>query len=80
VDTWNEKIKLLNPATPHPLFSRDRLCEVDDPNGFLASMLTEDILNKFNNAGIMLEFHLMNSLSKKMISASSFEILTNHLG
>ena len=52
VDTWNQKIQLLNPATPRQLFSRDRLCEVDDPNGFLASMLTEDILNKFNNAGV----------------------------
>jgi len=52
---WIQGIKnsITQPCNTSSLFSRDRLCEVDDPNGFLASMLTEDILNKFNIAGVL---------------------------
>jgi hypothetical protein len=34
------------------LHSKDTFGEVDDPHGVLATMMTEDILNKLGNSGI----------------------------
>ena len=49
VDDWNTKIQKLNPNESISLFSKDNLCEVDDPNGILGKMLTTEVLNQFNN-------------------------------
>ena len=52
VDMWNKKIQQLNPNELISLHSSDKLCEVDDPHGILRKMLTEDILNNFNNVSV----------------------------
>ena len=54
-DKWNEKIWMKNFATTlactHYLFFWE-WTGVDDSNRYLASMIAEDIVNKFNNADI----------------------------
>jgi len=52
VDDWNTKIQELNPNEKISLFSKDILCEVDDPHGILNRMLTDDVLHQFNNYSI----------------------------
>jgi hypothetical protein len=49
VDEWNSKIQNLNSNEAISLFSKDSLCEVDDPHGILSKMLTKEVLQKFNN-------------------------------
>ena len=49
VDEWNSKIQKLNPNESVSLFSKDNLCEVDDPHGILSKMLTTEVLHQFNN-------------------------------
>jgi len=49
VDEWNTKIQALNQNEAISLFSKDNLCEVDDPHGILKNMLTRDVLHQFNN-------------------------------
>jgi hypothetical protein len=49
VDEWNTKIQTLNSNEPISLFSKDNLCEVDDPHGILTKMLTKEVLHQFNN-------------------------------
>jgi len=49
VDLWNEEIQNLNLNNIHTLYSSDSLSEVDDQKGILKKMLTEEILNAFNN-------------------------------
>ena len=53
VDEWNARIQTLNPAIMHePLASHDQLTESDDPRDILRGMLSDDILNNFNNNGV----------------------------
>ena len=49
VDEWNTKIQALNTNEPVSLYSKDNLCEVDDPYGILSKMLTKEVLHQFNN-------------------------------
>lgn len=49
VDEWNSKIQTLNPNEAISLFSKDNLCEVDDPHGILNKMLTKEVLHQFKN-------------------------------
>jgi len=49
VDEWNTKIQTLNQNEAISLFSKDSLCEVDDPHGILGNMLTKDVLHQFKN-------------------------------
>jgi len=52
VDHWNKRIQELNSNQIVNLFSKDKLCEVDDPHNILHNMLTEDILHQFNNNSV----------------------------
>jgi len=52
VDHWNKRIQELNSNEIVNLFSKDKLCEVDDPHNILHNMLTEDILHQFNNNSV----------------------------
>ena len=53
VDEWNKQIQKLNPAELYePLASHDELTESDDPHNILRGMLSDDILNNFNNNGV----------------------------
>jgi len=49
VDKWNAEIQKLNQNDTISLFSKDNLCEVDDPHGILNNMLTKEVLNEFNS-------------------------------
>ena len=54
VDSWNSTIQNMNPnilGKKH-LLSADKLAEVDDPTNILKDMLTTEVLNSFNNAGV----------------------------
>jgi hypothetical protein len=51
-DIWNERIQQRNNQELYSCVSKDKLCEVDDKNGYIASMMTEQVLNKFNRNGI----------------------------
>lgn len=52
VDFWNTAIQAINPNTPQVLLSHDYFADVDDPNGILASMLTEAVLNSYTNTQV----------------------------
>ena len=52
VDQWNELVQNMNPNDEHLLSSEDSLSEVDDPKDILRSMLSEDVLNNFNNNSV----------------------------
>jgi hypothetical protein len=52
VDKWNSIVQDMNPNELHVLKSRDRFCEVDDPNGYLSGMLSPEILGDFNHIGV----------------------------
>ena len=53
VDEWNSRIQELNPnILLEPLASHDQLTESDDPHNILKQMLTDDVLNNFNNNGV----------------------------
>ena len=49
VDSWNTKIQALSKNPPQSLFSTDKLSEVDDPKGVLKSILSLDVLNRFQD-------------------------------
>ncbi len=51
-DFWNTKIQSFNHERPHSLLSVDTLCDCDDPYGILKSMLTSDLLNRYNHSGV----------------------------
>jgi hypothetical protein len=51
-DMWNKMVQDMNPNEAVEYKSRDKLCEVDDPHGHLARMMTTEVLNNFNNNGI----------------------------
>ena len=49
VDEWNDRIAALNPNQEHsPLLSQDSFTDVDDPNGHLKRMISDEVLNKYN--------------------------------
>jgi len=52
VDHWNEIVQKMNPNADHLLLSDDSLNEVDDPHNILKNMLSEDVLNNFNNNSV----------------------------
>jgi hypothetical protein len=52
-DEWNALVQEMNPNIASEYKSRDKLCEVDDLQGNIAQMLTESVLNDFNNNGIL---------------------------
>jgi ATP-dependent DNA helicase PIF1 len=49
VDEWNKIIQDMNTNPAKTLLSHDYFADVDDPNGHLASMLTEQALNSYTN-------------------------------
>ena len=50
---WNTEVQKLNVANSIvKLYSSDTLCEVDDPKGYLAKFLDEEVLNNFNNRDV----------------------------
>jgi hypothetical protein len=55
---WNKLVQDMNPNNLWHLHSKDTFGEVDDPENFLANMMTADILNKFRNT----EYHLILEL------------------
>jgi len=52
VDKWNVKVQKLNAQPIVSLASFDELTESDDPHNILRSMLTDEVLNNFNNNGV----------------------------
>ena len=52
VDEWNAVIQSLNPSPLHVLCSVDRVKEMDDPNGFLAAMIDDSVLERFQKTGV----------------------------
>jgi len=52
VDKWNEEVQKLNIFPTVTLASHDELAESDDPYNILRGMLTDDILNNYNNNGV----------------------------
>ena len=52
VDKWNLEVQQLNNFTATSLASHDELAESDDPYNILRSMLTDDVLNNYNNNGV----------------------------
>jgi hypothetical protein len=52
VDEWNAKIQELNPNEAITLVSKDYFSDVDDPNGFLAALLTTSISRDFTNTQV----------------------------
>jgi ATP-dependent exoDNAse (exonuclease V) alpha subunit len=53
VDTWNSRIQELNQTSElYELNSKDSLCEVDDPHGYLKNMLTTEVLNGFGHVSV----------------------------
>ena len=53
VDQWNTQIQTLNPAPLYePPASHDEHTESHDPHNILRGMLSDDILNNFNNNGV----------------------------
>ena len=53
VDEWNCRVQELNSDQElQTLNSTDEFLDIDDPNGYLQQMLTEEVLNKFNSEGV----------------------------
>ena len=52
VDKWNKEVQALNPNKPaHELMSKDSVDLCDDPHGYLKAMVTEDVMNRYEDAG-----------------------------
>jgi ATP-dependent DNA helicase PIF1 len=51
VDVWNNEIQKLNTENIKTLTSYDSFNEIDDPNGFFKKMITDEVMNKFNENG-----------------------------
>ena len=52
VDDWNDRISAMNGESEIILFSRDHLCEVDDPFLYLEGMVTTEVLNAFTKKSV----------------------------
>ena len=52
VNNWNTRIQELNVNEMHILKSNDKFGEVDDPHGHISSVITEEMMNRFDQAGI----------------------------
>ena len=52
VDEWNEIIGNINPGKEHTLISDDWFADVDDTNGFLKNMLSDEVLNRYKRNGV----------------------------
>ena len=80
VDFWNSKLSAKNPMKEFFLYSRDTLCEVDDPNNILKGLLNEDVLNGMNHKGV--PPHLLklkvNDICFITRNLCNFEALTNN--
>ena len=50
VDDWNHRVQDLNSNSLHHLYSDDLFDEVDDPNGYLRSMITDEVLNQYTDS------------------------------
>ena len=51
VDVWNNEIQKLNTQEIKCLLSNDSFNEIDDPNNFFKNMITDEVMNKFNENG-----------------------------
>ena len=51
VDDWNKRIQNLNTEESHELLSKDTFGDVDDPYGHISSIITENMMNRFNATG-----------------------------
>jgi hypothetical protein len=51
VDNWNNRIQALNTNRMYELKSDDKFGEVDDPYGHISSVITEEMLNRFDVTG-----------------------------
>jgi hypothetical protein len=94
VDYWNREVQLLNNAHElWTLLSKDSFSECDDPHGYLAAMVTEDVMNKCDDPGaappheLHLKVHdiciLMRAVSKADKLATNTRVrvtgISNHL-
>jgi hypothetical protein len=52
VDQWNNSIQELNPSPLHLLCSNDTVKEIDDPKGYIANMIDDNVLEKFQKTGV----------------------------
>ena len=52
VDAWNQRVQELNPHVLHSLPSKDTFSEVDDPNGHLRRMISENVLGDYSVPGV----------------------------
>ena len=53
VDEWNERIAIINPAFEHPpLKSSDTFTDVDDLHGHLKNMISDAVLEQYNNSDV----------------------------
>ena len=52
VDHWNTKIQNMNKNNIKSYESRDQFNEVDDEKGILASILTDEVMNRYNRNGV----------------------------
>jgi ATP-dependent exoDNAse (exonuclease V) alpha subunit len=52
VDDWNAKIQNMNKNKIKTYESRDQFNEVDDEKGILASILTDEVMNRYNRNGV----------------------------
>jgi hypothetical protein len=74
VDFWNAEVQKLNNNPEFTLLSKDVFDETDDPHGYLKAMVTEDVMNKYDDPGsapphqLRLKLHdiciLMRAVSK----------------
>jgi hypothetical protein len=49
VDSWNAKIQLLNNMPMWSLLSKDSINMCDDPHGYIAAMITEEVMNAYED-------------------------------
>ena len=49
VDEWNAAVQDLNPNPVQTLLSDDKIDECDDPHNYLKNMVTQDVLNRFED-------------------------------
>jgi hypothetical protein len=70
VDTWNERVQLLNTNEIHNLLSMDKLSQVDDPNAHLQNIIHDEVLHDYVVNGV-----LLHSLSKRFGLATNSRVL-----
>lgn len=51
VNKWNAEIQQLNKNPLIDLLSKDEFHEVDDPNNYIKSMITPDVLHQYDKNG-----------------------------